>query len=183
MTEGAVFQWAVVTGASLTACVCDLQTRRIPNALTVPVFAAGLVQGLWTAGASGLAQAVGVSLVLAIPFILLFVFGHGGAGDAKLMGAVGAWLGLEQGIIVLCSVLAAGVVLAFATAIVRKRLKIVLVSIFLTVYGFLVTLFAEKKLRLREPEPAVDKADRLTIPYGVAVFAGVCIGGVIIWLW
>ena len=182
MAEGSVFQWAVVLGASLIACVCDLRTRRIPNVLTVPVFAAGLLQGLWTAGASGFGRAVGVSLVLAVPFILLFVFGHGGAGDAKLMGAVGAWLGLEQGIIVLCSVLAAGAVLAIATAIVRKRLKIVMISILLTFYDFLLALFAKKKLRLGEPEPVQDKADRMTIPYGVAVFAGVCIGGVIIWL-
>jgi len=97
MIDGTVIQWAVVAGVSLAAAVCDFRTRRIPNALTVPAFAAGLLYALWAAGASGFADAVKVSVLLALPFILLFLFSHGGAGDAKLMGAVGAWLGLQEG--------------------------------------------------------------------------------------
>ena len=182
MTDGTVISWAVAVGVSLAAAVCDFRMRRIPNALTAPVFVAGLLQALWAVGASGFADAVKVSVLLALPFILLFLFSHGGAGDAKLMGAIGTWLGLEQGIVVLCSVMAAGLVLALATAVAKRRLKIVMANIFFMVYGFLLAFFIEKRILPRAAEQVLYNGEALTIPYGVAIFAGVCIGGIIIWL-
>ena len=62
-------------------------------------------------------------LVVSLPFVLLFVFAGGGAGDAKLMGAVGAWLGLGSGIVALGSVCAAGVAFAVVHALSRNRLR------------------------------------------------------------
>ena len=183
LTDGTVIiQWAVVVGVSLIAAVWDFQTRRIPNALTAPVFVAGLLQALWAVGASGFADAVKGSVLLALPFILLFLFSHGGAGDAKLMGAIGTWLGLQQGFVVLCAVLAAGLVLALATAVAKRRLKIVMANIFFMVYGFLLAFFIERRILPRAAERVHYNGEALTIPYGVAIFAGVCAGGIIIWL-
>ncbi len=182
MADGTAIRWAVVAGVSLAAAICDVRTRRIPNALTAPVFVAGLLQALLVVGASGFADAVKGSVLLALPFILLFFFSHGGAGDAKLMGAIGTWLGLQQGFVVLCAVLASGLVLSLATAVAKRRFKIVMANVFFMVYGFLLAFFTEKKIRISAAEPDRDKTDILTVPYGVAIFAGVCIGGIIIWL-
>ena len=46
--------------------------------------------------------------MLALPFVVLFVLASGGAGDAKMMGAIGTWLGVKGGAIALIAVLLAG---------------------------------------------------------------------------
>ena len=77
----------------LAAVVCDLRTRRIPNVLTLGGAALALAAGLTAGGTSGLAQAVGGWLLGAILFFPFFALGGMGAGDVKLIAALGAWLG------------------------------------------------------------------------------------------
>jgi len=43
-------------------------------------------------------------LLLGIPYFLLFAFAGGGAGDAKIMAALGAWVGWHNGIAVVVGV-------------------------------------------------------------------------------
>ena len=179
----AVFQWGVVIGASLVAAICDLRTRRIPNALTVPLLLVGLIKAAWFGGLSGLAEAVGACFLLALPYVLLFLFAKGGASDAKLMGAIGAWLGLAQGITVLLCVVTAGCVLAIAKALAKKRLKSVLTSIFLSFYSFMLLLLGYRTMQHTTDRDDVDQRYDLTIPYGVAIFAGVCVAGGIVLIW
>ena len=178
----AVFQWGVVIGASLSAAGCDLRTRRITNSLTFPLLVTGLIWAVWIGGLSSLAEAVGACILLALPYVILFVFAHGGAGDAKLMGAIGAWLGLKQGVIVLCCVATAGIVLALAKAIVQKQAKTVLTSVFVSMYTCVLSLTGSKTMRFTSNLADREKSNGLDIPYGVAIFTGVCAGGGIIWL-
>lgn len=75
------------------ACVSDLRTRRIPNVLTFGAAAAALLFHFATGGVDGGVASisgwvVGLALLLA-PYAL----GSMGAGDVKLLGALGAWLG------------------------------------------------------------------------------------------
>ncbi|MCX5772283.1 MAG: A24 family peptidase, partial [Candidatus Hydrogenedentes bacterium] len=81
-------QWGAAVGASLAGAAFDLWTRRIPNRLTGPVLALGLVWALWVCGWGGLAESVLGCALLGAPFVVLWLYGGGGAGDAKLMGAV-----------------------------------------------------------------------------------------------
>lgn len=183
ITVETLSQWGVVIGASLGGAVMDLRTRRIPNALCGPLLVAGLLWSIWYGGVEGLGKAVAACILLAMPFVLMFLFAGGGAGDAKLMAAIGAWLGLEQGIIVLGCVCVAGGVLGIATAIAKRRLKIVLANIRLSVYSFIVAVLTGRRLRTAANEARPEKTDKLTIPYGVAIFVGVCLGAGVIWLW
>lgn len=175
----AVFQWGIVFGASLVAAGCDLRTRRIPNVLTFPLLVIGLIWAIWHGGLLSLAEAAGACILLALPYVFLFVFAHGGAGDAKLMGAIGAWLGLTQGVIVLCCVATAGIVLAIAKAIAQRQAKIVLTSVFVSVYTFMLSLTGTMRFTSNLADSG--QSDGLDVPYGVAIFAGVSAGGVIIW--
>jgi Flp pilus assembly protein protease CpaA len=90
-----------VLAFTATALVTDLRSWRLPNWLTVSAFLAGLVfhmtLGWFERGGAGLVDHLGFSLGgFAIGFGVLFVawlVGSASAGDAKLMGAIGAWLG------------------------------------------------------------------------------------------
>jgi len=175
-------QWGVVIGASLVGAILDLRTRRIPNLLCGPLWFAGLLWSIWHGGMEGLVEAAAASVALALPFVLMFILAAGGAGDAKLMAAIGAWLGLEQGIIVLGCVCVAGGALAIAVAIAKRRLKVVLANIRLCVYNFVVSVATGRKIRTAADVAGPEQSEKLTIPYGVAIFVGVCLGAVVIWL-
>ncbi|MHC4438916.1 MAG: A24 family peptidase [Planctomycetota bacterium] len=177
-----IFQWGVVIGASLIAALGDLKEKRIPNALTFPVLVVGLIWSAWLGGFSGLAESAGTCALLALPYVMLFLFFGGGAGDAKLMGALGAWLGFRQGLVVLACVAIAGGIQGIAKAIARKRLKYVLTSLYVSLFGFLLPLVTNRKVKLAEVQTEVKQSDNLDIPYGVAIFAGVCAAGGIIWM-
>jgi len=75
------------------ACVWDLRTRRIPNLLTFGATAAAVLFHVVTGGVHGGATSLGGWLVGAGLLLAPFVLGGMGAGDVKLVAALGAWLG------------------------------------------------------------------------------------------
>ena len=163
--------------------VCDVVRHRIPNALTGPVWTAGLAWAAWHSGAAGLADAAAASLLLAAPYLVLFAFASGGAGDAKLMAAVGAWLGLVSGAVALLGVAMAGVAMALAVAMAQKRLRQVLSDVALAARWPLGLLATGVGLRgWRRAAPPL-RTPRRRMPYGPAIFAGVSAAAIGVALW
>src|SRR6516164_7444305 len=85
--------WALALALTISAALLDWRSRRIPNLLTVPglllgVLARGLLSG-WHGVLTSL-EGAGLALVILLPLVLLRGLG---AGDWKLMGAVGAVMG------------------------------------------------------------------------------------------
>lgn len=150
-------QWGVVIGASAVAAAWDLARRRIPNVLTLPLWATGLVYAATAGGFAGLGDSAAASCLLAGPYVLLFLFAGGGGGDAKLMGAIGSWLGLVQGTVALLAVALSGVAVALAAMALRPRRSI-------------------------SGEPDSLKGVR-TIPFGLAILLGVGVAGLAVLLW
>lgn len=78
------------------AAISDIKFQKIPNWLTFSTMIVGIISHTWTNGLEGLffsAKGAGVGVVvLIIPYLL----GGMGAGDAKLMGAVGSLLGPQK---------------------------------------------------------------------------------------
>lgn len=174
--------WAVAIGVSLVAAASDLHSRRIPNLLTGPVFLAGLVWSAFTTGLPGLAESMTASAILALPYVLLFVFAGGGAGDAKLMAALGAWMGLVNGVVVLFCVALAGMACAIALSVATRRLRTVLANARSMIGTVAVVLLITKKLQ--DVSGLMASPDEVrTMPYGIAVFLGVCTaaGGLFLW--
>ena len=75
------------------ASVCDLNSRRIPNALTFGAAAIAVAMHVLSNGWSGLLLAVSGWAVGFVLFAPLYAVGGMGAGDVKLLAAIGAWLG------------------------------------------------------------------------------------------
>jgi prepilin peptidase CpaA len=100
----------LLLGTVGVAALIDIRTRRIPNPLTFGSAAMAFGFFLWTGGLHGFAQSLGGWAVGVALFLPLFLIRGMGAGDVKLLGAVGAWLG-PMGVLVagLYSVLAGGV--------------------------------------------------------------------------
>lgn len=86
----------VLVSVLIIAALTDLQQRRIPNLLTFPAMLFGILAHLHASGLAGLWFSTG-GLALGIGFLLLFYLsGMMGAGDVKLMGAVGSMIGPQE---------------------------------------------------------------------------------------
>lgn len=90
----------VVIAAALVAAVFDVRRFCVPNVLTGSLAVLGLMfhasvgEGL-THGLSGVAVGLGLLLIF-------YIVGVMGAGDVKLLAAVGAWIGAGNTLYVFC---------------------------------------------------------------------------------
>lgn len=126
-------------------------------------------------------DSVTACLLMAVPYVLLFVFAGGGAGDAKLMGALGCWLGVVNAMAALACVSVCGIVLAILYSMRKKKFGQVVKNVWLASYRLLLA-----GLGVRTPHMAIvqaESSERLKMPYGLAILAGACVAmtGVLIW--
>jgi len=174
-------QWGLVILASLVAACLDLRRGRIPNVLTVPLWLAGVAwAGVW-GGWAAVADSFIASLLLASPFIWLFLTAGGGAGDAKLMGAIGAWLGTINGLVFLAAVLLAGMAMGVAYAFRRRQVG----RIAWEVVGMLLRIiWSPRESLLGSANPADSSSTpRIPMPYGLAICIGAFASALAVLLW
>jgi len=114
--------WAAIPVLLLvtTAARTDVLTRKIPNTLTFPALLLALVTHLVLGGRDGFLSALAGMTVAGVALIPGWLMRWMGAGDVKLMAAVGAWLGFPQALIALLASLVAGGAIAAVVALRRK---------------------------------------------------------------
>jgi len=177
-----LLQWCAAVGASLVAALYDVGVRRIPNYLTGLFFLAGVAWALGVARLPGLADGLLGCAIMMLPYLVLFVFAGGGAGDAKLMGALGMWLGTRNGALALVAVAVSGAALGIAFAASKKRSRLLIENLAQIMRATLFSLGgklgpAEARMLLPDPKKM------LGMPYGVAILVGVCLAAGRSYLW
>ncbi len=147
------------------AVVFDVRARRIPNLLTLPFWLIGIaahglidgVQGLEEAGLGWL-----ILFAMTLPFWLL---GWMGAGDVKLMAAVGGLVGADFALDVLLGIVLTGLVLAIVQ-LVRHGLFLQSLRRFIAIFGFSM---AAGRPTYIEPE---SRERGLILPYAIPIAIG-----------
>ena len=161
-----VWKEVVISGGALVlaswAGWLDWRIRKIPNWLTVPALLVGLVLSgvLWRwPGIKASLEGAGLCLGLLLPFVLARGLG---AGDWKLMGSLGSFLGPQRVFIVLLGTfLIAG--LMSMVEVVRQR------KVRETVRNLWTLLLAYSTFRVSNVRAiSLDNPGLLKIPFGVA---------------
>jgi len=175
-----MLQVCVASLITVIAVWFDCRERRIPNPLVFTGITVGLIMGLASGGTEGLGRSclgmiVGVG-ILFIPFCLGWI----GAGDAKLLGAIGALLGAKGAAF---SMLYGAIAGGFMSAVVlfrHGRLGLFVMSCLTWVVGFfghIIPGAIGRSLRsLRQVgRPVHLENSGLAIPYSVAITIGMVI--------
>jgi len=155
--------WAVTILLTALAAFVDFRSRKIPNWLTVPAFVAGLTLRTvlfgWP-GAKSALEGTGLALLVLLPLVLMRALG---AGDWKLMGAVGALLGPLMFLFVLLGSILVSGIMAIVEMARTRRMRETFHNLYVLVQGFFTFgLRANPKISLDNPE-------LLKLPFGVAV--------------
>jgi prepilin peptidase CpaA len=160
------FSILFLSAVLILAAIHDIRVQKIPNALTYLTMIAALAYHGVTGGIEGfLFSAKGLGLGVAI-LILPYLMGGMGAGDAKLMGAVGAVLGPKGVFIAFLFTAIFGGVYALTLLLAhRENLKGWIMR-----WGTMLTTF----LYLRQfiYIPSNNSNNRLKLYYGLAIAAG-----------
>ena len=166
----ALDQQLIFAGAALLCAsagsVLDVRERRIPNCITGPAIAGGLILHGVTGGWHGLAGSALAGAIAGALFLTLYLAGGMGGGDVKMMAAVGCIDGLAS---LRCAVIAtaiAGGLFALGVSLYRGRIGETARNVGSLLLHYRTAGFT--------PHPNLNLGNRhaLRIPYAVAIAAG-----------
>jgi prepilin peptidase CpaA len=176
----------VLAVVALVAAVYDVRFRRIPNWLTLSGVLMGIglnsflnVKGLnWYSGLNWRTSLMGLGLAFLIYFPLYLLRGMG-AGDVKLMAAVGAIVGPANwfGIFILSNIL--GGLAAVVLLLTKGRLIRTFSNL-----GYMLNEMAHlRPPYMRKEELDVRSPRAVTMPHGLAIAIGSLAFLAAAWIW
>jgi len=178
-----IFAFVVTTVMAVVAAVIDFRRFRVPNVLTFPLCISGLVFHAVVHGMAGLQHSAGGIAAGIFILLIFYILGVMGAGDVKLLAAVGAWIGGANTVYVFC---VAGLVTGVHSLIVlawQRRLREVPAMFQVTLIQVLTlgrhiasTESASLSARVQRPD-----RHRYVMPFGVMIAIGVVVVAVKTW--
>lgn len=157
--------WVAIPVVALTvvATRMDLRTRKIPNVITGPALLLGVGTHLVLGGPAGAASALAGALLAGVILLPGWLAKWMGAGDVKLMAAVGAWLGYPRSLYAVLAALITGGLISLVVAARRGLLVRTLRGAALLIPG----VAARQGRSGTEPE-----SSGVYVPFAFAVLVG-----------
>jgi len=157
----------------IVAAVIDIRTQKIPNWLTLPFILIGLGLNCYLAGNNGL---ISSALGLLTGFLLLYfvyLLGGMGAGDVKLLCAVGALLGPRMVFYTFIWMSLAGGALALLIILYKRAFSQTFRNIKILLLGWVLgTAHSEANITIKN-------RSLIKLPYAVAIALGTLLA---VWL-
>jgi prepilin peptidase CpaA len=160
---------ATAAAIALIGSVFDVKSRRIPNFITFPAFLFGLALHLALGGWRQLLASLAAGILCGLVFLVFYIAGGMGAGDVKLITAVGCIAGMSHIAYLLVLTALCGGVMAVALALARGRLKETLFNV-----GEIASHHSHAGLQ-PHPDLNLTNAATLRLPYALAIFGGSCL--------
>ncbi|HLY66772.1 MAG TPA: A24 family peptidase [Chloroflexota bacterium] len=165
LSPDAVYGIASLTCAAAGA-ICDVRTRRIPNGITGLGLLLGLLLHLALGGWRSLLSSAIAGFVAGLLFLLFYLAGGMGAGDVKLIAAVGCLAGAQALPQLLVGTAIAGGLSALLLALVHRRIGETMTNV-----ARLLAYHGKRGLQ-PHPELNLNNGQGLRLPYGLAIAAG-----------
>ncbi|KJS10728.1 MAG: hypothetical protein JL56_12260 [Desulfotomaculum sp. BICA1-6] len=151
----------------LFCCYTDLRTQKIYNYVLLPAVLAAMLINFTTGGLSLLGNSL-VGLLAGMALLTLpFAAGGIGAGDVKLMGAVGAFKGPEFALIAFLAAAIAGGVFSVYLLIRQKKMMLTLNKIYYFCFSKLFHIPVTVNFGQLDTAARQD-----SFPYALAISAG-----------
>lgn len=158
----------LLAAATVSAGLYDIRFRRIPNWLTVATLVAGFLGNLVVPEAPGLIASLagfGLALLIYAPLYLLRAMG---AGDVKLLAAIGAVVGPRTWFVVFLFSVVIGSLLGLVLLLTKGRLRRTFANI-----GSILSELAHLRVPYaKEPDLDVSSPSAAAMPHGAAVALG-----------
>ncbi len=154
---------------TVIAAVFDIRYRRIPNWLVLAGIIVGFSWNVFSSGWSGLlhaAEGLGLGFILYFP---LYLIRARGAGDVKLLAAVGAITGPGNCFLIFILTAVLGGIIALILLLIRGRLRKTLFNV-----GWML----QDLMHLRAPYKSTEELDvtsnkGMRLPHGAMIAVGV----------
>lgn len=160
-------KFAILVILVTIAAVFDATSHRIPNWLVFFGAVCGIAYNGFSAYGIGAMLSLGGIAVGMGTFMPLYLLRAMGAGDVKLIGMVGAFLGPASTLGAVLTVFIAGGVLAIAAAIRNRATSALLGNFRFIMIGFTLKAMTGSVMRVDAPHVSAGK-----VPYALAIAAG-----------
>ncbi|MDQ6676283.1 MAG: A24 family peptidase [Acidobacteriota bacterium] len=156
---------ALLACLAIVAGIWDLRTRRIPNWLTLSGVIAGLAIHTFLFGLSGLWHSCSGMLLAFSVYLALYLLRAMGAGDVKLMAAVGSLVGPANWFAIFLLSATVGGLAAFGLILRRKRVR----KTFGNAAFIIGEMMRMRPAYLEREELDVNSSSAVTLPHGTVI--------------